>query len=296
MEAEGCLWRGVRQCAKIDAGFLDVHAFQAAAFGGREFHRSCAFHQYFAGLALRFLKTQKGSGGFGVGDRSLERDEELMMLAAGHLECQLIAVCFGGLERRSGDAGDFIVFRNCNFKFRRLALDHIDVSQSPYAQLRFTYGDQRFYVRKKAHFLGRSLKRGFTRCPPDAGGLARDQSGFNNCVTACRGAAGDQAGTDVDKGMLAGHNERQLCAAGSGRGQGKRGSSRINSQWQASVESDYEIGGPIQNCDLRSILLLQGHTFSILLRVEGGHPFDQRDFDYAFLENFSFQLHTSDDR
>ena len=87
------------------------------------------------------------------------------------------------------------------------ALQHIEIDESGDLQIRFGDGDQRLDVGEKTDFARHGGSDDFARVPPDTGGLAGHEGGFDLGIAVDGGAMSDDAVVELDVGALAGNGQ-----------------------------------------------------------------------------------------
>ena len=69
----------MRQRSQVRIRFCHIHAFKTASFFRGDLHGARAFDEDFSGLALCPFESQEWRVGLGIMDRSLHRDEKLVL-------------------------------------------------------------------------------------------------------------------------------------------------------------------------------------------------------------------------
>src|SRR5208283_2844777 len=286
------LQRVARKSAEIRIHFLDVQALQAAGFIGRELESALAFHENFAGFALRILEGQDGGGCLGVVDGPFERNEKLVSAGpmARDLEKKDAVLNFTGFQRGAVDGGDFKTLGNGQGELSRVALHNIEIDQRRDLQIGFRHGNERFHIRKETHLAGYDRSHDFARIPPDAGGLAGNQRSLDFRVAIFGAAMRDDAVIELDVGALAGNAQREADTSRRRNGKREGGAPGFDGDWETCVERDGEFRFAGQNGGVRAIFEEQRQRFGAVARVQDRCARDERDLGGVGGEGLAFKF------
>ena len=183
-----------------------------------------------------------------AGMRTFEAHQELVA-ACGRLADRQrhgAPVLVALLERASGDARELVPRGQLDVDRARFALHDGDVDQRDHAHIRITERHERHDVGHGSRLSCGRRRRAVAHRPPDLGGRARRQRGFDHGSPAGGGTTRYEARRQVDVGLFARQVNRRPDGAGRRRRQRERRAAGRERQRRAPLERERERTGPRQ--------------------------------------------------